>query len=120
MDYKQEILDHYKNPLHMGVLDNPSVEISEANSSCGDVIKMQISIADGKVTDIAWQAVGCAVSTASASMLSDKIKGQTIEVVKQMTDEDIKEMIGELNAGRMKCATLPLRALINAIKKYDN
>lgn len=119
MDYKQIILDHYKSPVNQGQMENPDIEVNEANSSCGDVIKVQLKLNGDKIEKMQWQSVGCAISTASASILSESVVGKSVDDVLKMTEGDLKQIMGEVNAGRAKCASLPLRALQNAIKKYE-
>ena len=125
MDYKDEIIDHYKNPRNFGEMEEADVTINESNSSCGDVVQVQIKtqkIKNSKnqndevvIEDIRWRGVGCAISTAAASMLSEKVIGMKISEIEKIGEEGIVEMMGgEINAGRMKCATLAYRALLKA------
>lgn len=117
-EYKEIIIDHYKHPRNFGEMSDKSMEANEANASCGDVIKIFLKIEDGKVIKMMWQGIGCAISTAAASMLSEKVEGEKIEDVKKLKETDLVEwMGGEINPGRMKCATLAYRALQNLISK---
>ncbi len=129
MDYRDEIIDHYKNPRNFGEMEGADVTINESNSSCGDVIQIQIrtqGIKESRTQDdeelvikeIRWRGVGCAISTAAASMLSEKVIGMKISEIEKISEEGIVELMGgEINAGRMKCATLAYRALLKATKK---
>lgn len=126
MDYKDEIIDHYKNPRNFGEMDNADITINESNSSCGDVVQIQIKskkakgISDVIIEEVKWRGVGCAISTAAASMLSEKVIGMTFADVEKIGEEGIVEMMGgEINAGRMKCATLAYRALLKVMKDDD-
>jgi nitrogen fixation NifU-like protein len=114
-DYKEIIIDHYKNPRNQGELAGADKVIDEANSSCGDIIKIFVKLAEGKIADMKWQGIGCAISTAGASMLSEKVVGMTKEDLLKFGERGVVEMLGgEINAGRMKCATLAFRGLLKA------
>lgn len=114
-DYKEIIIDHYKNPRNQGEMIDANRVIDEANSSCGDLIKIYIKIKDGIIVDVKWQGIGCAISTAGASMLSEKVVGMNITDLEKFGEKGVVEMLGgEINAGRMKCATLAYRGLLKA------
>ena len=114
-DYKEIIIDHYKNPRNQGEMVGADRVIDEANASCGDMIKIFVKIADGKILDMKWQGIGCAISTAGASMLSEKVVGMTKEDLEEFGETGVVEMLGgEINAGRVKCATLAYRGLLKA------
>lgn len=115
-EYKEEIIDHYKNPRNFGAIDKPDLSVNEANASCGDVILITLLMDGDKVKNIKWQGVGCAVSTAAASMLSEKIVGMNRSDLEKFGEKGVVEMLGgEVNPGRMKCATLAFRALIKIL-----
>lgn len=117
-DYRDEIIDHYKNPRNFGEMADADITINESNSSCGDVVQVQVKIENDKISEIKWRGVGCAISTAAASMLSEKVVGMTFAEVGEIGDVGIVEMMGgEINAGRMKCATLAYRALLKSLDK---
>ncbi len=113
--YRENILDHFKNPHNEGKLETKH-QHKEFNPTCGDEITMYLQIEDNKITDIKFSGKGCAISMASSSMLTDKIKNKTIQEIQSITDEDIKEMLGiDLGIVRLKCALLPLKAAIKAL-----
>jgi nitrogen fixation NifU-like protein len=110
--YQELILDHYHNPKNFGRLKNPSQTISVHNPLCGDTIEMQIKEKSGVVEEIAYSGEGCAISQASASMLTEYAKGKDIYELKKLTPEFIISMLGiELSPNRLKCALLSLEAL---------
>jgi nitrogen fixation protein NifU and related proteins len=116
--YREIILDHYKHPRNAGHLNKPDIVMEEGNVTCGDKIIMEICVSTSPqlITDIAFSGEGCAISQASASMLSEKVKGQSIEFAMRITPEDIQEMLGTtLTPSRMKCALLALEVLQKAI-----
>lgn len=122
-DYKEIIIDHYKNPRNQGELDDASCVIDEANSSCGDLIKIYIKTQELEnsgsqvITEMKWKGIGCAISIAGASMLSEKVIGMGKGDLEKFGESGVVEMMGgEINAGRMKCATLAFRGLLKAFK----
>ena len=116
MMYQEMILEHYKNPQNAGTLDQPSVKHREYNPLCGDDLEMFLTIKDGKVEDIKFKGKGCAISQASASLLTEKVKGMSIKDIQELKKEDVLELLGiELSAVRLKCAMLALDTIKNAI-----
>ena len=112
-EYRDEIIDHYKHPRNFGVMEDPHKSVNEANASCGDVISVTVKMEENKISEMKWRGVGCAISTAAASMLSEKVIGMDKEAVESLGESGIVEMLGgEVNPGRMKCATLAYRALL--------
>lgn len=116
--YREQILDLYKNPNNFGDLPNFTHEYHEFNLLCGDEIIVQLIIKNNKIKDVKFQGHGCAISIASASLLTDKIKGMKINEVKNMNFEDIKKLLGiDITYQRIKCATLAQEAVKRAIVK---
>src|SRR3989344_7633274 len=91
--YKEHILDLYKNPLNFGKLEKPTHKHKEINSLCGDDITVYLEIKDNRIRDIKFTAKGCAISIASASLITEKIKGMNINEVKQLNEESIKKLL---------------------------
>lgn len=114
--YREVILDHYKHPRNFGHLDKPDAKIEEGNVTCGDRIIMEINVGNNAISDIRFSGEGCAISQASASMLTEKVKGMKREDVLKLNTDDIVEMLGTpLTPSRTKCAVLPLEVLTKAI-----
>lgn len=110
--YREELLDHYKNPRNFGKLENATKHIHEANPLCGDVVDLDVLVENDVIKDIKFSGQGCAISVAATSMLSEKVKGMSLEDAKKITKMEIVEMINPtLTMGRIKCATLGLKAL---------
>jgi nitrogen fixation protein NifU and related proteins len=115
--YKENIIDHYKHPHNKKAIDNPTVKKYQVNPSCGDSIEVALIIKDDKIADVGFQGKGCAISQASMSMLSDKLKGMDVSEAQKLQREDILEMIGiPVGVVRMKCAMLGLRTTQEALK----
>ena len=118
--YREAILDHYKHPRNFGHLDKPDVVMEEGNITCGDRIVMELRVrrqASGvMIDDIRFSGEGCAISQASASMLTEKVKGMNKKQMRKLSRVDIEEMLGTtLTPSRVKCATLPLEVLQKAM-----
>jgi nitrogen fixation NifU-like protein len=110
--YREYILDHYKNPRNFGRLENPDISHEEDNPLCGDVIGIDIRISDGAIEDVRFHGRGCAISQASASLLTEKIKGMSLEKAKAIGKEDVLGELGiDISAARLKCALLSLKVL---------
>ena len=111
--YREAILDHYKNPRNFGKIAHPSSSYQLYNSACGDKIEIYLKVKGDKViSDIKFSGEGCAISLASASMLTEKVMGKNIEEVKRLKARDIIKMLGiQLSPTRMKCTLLPLEVL---------
>jgi len=111
--YRENILDHYRHPRNAGTLESPTHSHEEDNPLCGDVIRMELHVSEDNIIDqVAFSGKGCAISQASASMLTEMIKGKTLDEVKQIGKEDILEALGiEIGPVRMKCALLSLKVL---------
>jgi nitrogen fixation NifU-like protein len=113
--YKEYILDHYRNPRNFGHLDHPDVSAEDLNPLCGDKIRVELAIKDGRVEDVRFSGAGCAISQASMSMLTDSLKGEKLEDVARLPVERVLENVGiGISPARMKCATLGLKVLKSA------
>jgi nitrogen fixation NifU-like protein len=114
--YRDYILEHYRRPHNFGVIDAPTSSYEGANPLCGDRITMQLGISDGVLDRVGFTGRGCAISQASASLLTDEIKGKPLADVARLGSEDVLDLLGiEISPARMKCATLSLDTLQHAI-----
>jgi nitrogen fixation NifU-like protein len=114
--YRDYILEHYRRPHNFGVLEEPTGKYEGANPLCGDRITLMLGIADGKVAEVAFTGRGCAISQASASLLTDEIKGKSVDEVSKLTSQDLLDLIGiEISPARLKCALLSLDTLEHAL-----
>jgi nitrogen fixation NifU-like protein len=117
--YKDIILDYYRNPRNFGDLQNPDVRAKDSNPLCGDIIEMQLKINDGKIEDIRFKGKGCAISQASASMLTETVIGKTLDEVKSMSKTDVLNLMGiDPGPTRIKCALLGLKVVKLAVYGY--
>jgi len=119
--YRENILDHYKNPHNYGSLDHCTFTHSQNNPICGDNIAMFVNLENDKVKEIKFSGTGCAISIASASLLTEKVYGMSKNEIKKLTKEDIQKMIGvPLSVVRMKCALLSLTVLSKGLEEWEN
>lgn len=119
--YREEIIDHYKNPRNFGEMDDPTVRVFEVNTFCGDNLEFFLKIKDNIITEAKFRCLGCAISTATSSMLTEKLTGLEVDKAKNISENEILELLGgEISAGRKKCAFLPLVALRKALVNLTN
>ena len=110
--YRENILEHYKHPRNRGTLEHPDITYEDANPLCGDKIRMDINVKDGKIADVRFSGVGCSISQAAASMLCEAIEGKPVDEVKKLGRDEMLEMLGiELGPVRLKCGLLALKTL---------
>lgn len=110
--YSDIILDHSRFPRNYGSLKNPTQSVEVKNPLCGDEITMEVIIRDGIVKEVGFIGQGCAISTASASLLSTEIVGKTTDEIKKISKEDVLRLLHvDLSPNRLKCALLSLEAL---------
>jgi nitrogen fixation protein NifU and related proteins len=110
--YREYILDHYKNPRNFGRLERPEVTHEEDNPLCGDVVGMDFRIKDGVIEDVRFHGRGCAISQASASLLTERLKGMTLDEAKKIDKQDVLRELGiDISPARIKCALLSLKVL---------
>jgi nitrogen fixation NifU-like protein len=116
------IIEHYKNPQNFGHLENPDIVHEEGNPSCGDQIRIELKIENNRIADVRFSGKGCAISQAAASILTEEIKGKTLDEVKQFDKQKMLDLLGiELSAMRLKCALLALKVVkagIHGIKGW--
>ena len=120
--YSENILHYYKNPKNKGKLDNPTLEFSENNPLCGDHLEMQVNLDENdKIIDIKWDGQGCAISQASASILTQmvKLEGMNLDDVRKFDKDVLLEEIGiNLSPNRIKCALLSISTLKSGVITY--
>lgn len=112
--YQQQILEHAKYPHNFGTLEGATVSHEEHNPLCGDRVRIDLLIEDDVITDVRFSGRGCAISQASASLLTDELKGMAVEQAKAFSKDDLLELIGlplSKNPTRLRCALLSLKAL---------
>lgn len=110
--YREMILEHYQSPSNKGRLPDPDISYEESNPLCGDRISIDLKLEDGRVKEVRFDGEGCAISQASASILTEMIGGEETEVLKELSKDDVLEWLGiPLGPVRLKCALLSLKVL---------
>ena len=114
--YRDYILEHYRRPHNFGVLENATASHEGANPLCGDRSTLQVKVHDGKIAGVGFTGRGCAISQASASLLTDEIKGKPVADAKGLSTNDVLDLLGiEISPARLKCALLSLETLQHAL-----
>jgi nitrogen fixation NifU-like protein len=120
--YRELILDYYRNPRNFGKLDPHDIDAKDLNPLCGDEVEMQIRVSPDKdkIEEIKFVGKGCAISQATASMLTEMAKGKPLDWVKDLSREDILKMLGtsDLGPARIKCAMLSVKVLKTGVYEY--
>lgn len=116
--YREEILEHYRRPHNFGTLEEPDAVHEGSNPLCGDRITMMLALSpEGLVTDVAFTGRGCAISQASASLLTDQVRGRPIADLETMAGQEVIELLGiDISPARLKCALLSLETLQQALQ----
>jgi nitrogen fixation NifU-like protein len=114
--YREQILEHYKRPHNFGRVENPDLEFEDNNPFCGDEQHVTIRLdGEDRVTEVAFEGQGCAISTAATSLLTDELVGKTREELLRLPKEFVLDLLGiEISATRMKCAMLGLKVVKSA------
>lgn len=117
--YTEEVMEHAEHPRNQGELMGEGVLTArDSNASCGDMVQFFIKIEQGEIRDVKWRGIGCAITTASASKLSEYLVGQKVEEIKKLGEQELVEKgVGfTVNPGRSKCLTLPIRVLEKLVR----
>jgi nitrogen fixation NifU-like protein len=118
--YRDYILEHYRRPHNFGVIEDATASFEGANPLCGDRITLQLAIRDGVVERVGFTGRGCAISQASASLLTDEIKGKSVADVAAFRADDLLELLGiEISPARLKCAMLSHDTLQKALAETE-
>jgi nitrogen fixation NifU-like protein len=119
--YNETVLDHFKNPRNTGKLKRRDTDgfALVGDPSCGDQMKLWISVASGRIADIAFLSFGCPGAIATSSMLTELAKGKTVEQAEQITDDDVVEALGGIPERKRHCSLLGVQALRAAIADYE-
>jgi nitrogen fixation NifU-like protein len=114
--YRDYILEHYRRPHNFGVIDEPTASFEGSNPLCGDRITMQLGVENGIVERVGFTGRGCAISQASASLLTDEVKGKPIADVAAFRADDLLDLLGiDISPARLKCAMLSHETLQKAL-----
>jgi nitrogen fixation NifU-like protein len=110
--YREYILDHYKNPRNFGRIEGADISHEEYNPLCGDLVGIDMQVRDGVIEDVRFHGRGCAISQASASLMTERLKGLSLNDARQISKEDVLAELGiDISPARLKCALLSLKVL---------
>lgn len=119
--YRERILDHYKNPRNFGKLEKADSKIKLSNPLCGDEVEVFVKFDKDKVKRITFEGKGCVISLASASILTEELKGKKKEEILSLDKDFMLKLLNiALSPNRLKCALLPLEAIQKAVRSFEN
>jgi len=118
--YSQKLLDHFKNPRNYGRMKNPDGVGREGNPQCGDVLELYIKVKNNKITDVSFLTFGCIAAIGISSILTEVVKGKTLEEAKKITSQALLKEVGEVPSLKYHCSVLGIQALHSAIKDYES
>ena len=115
--YNQSVHKHYQNPHNKGTLKDPDLSVTEGNPKCGDRITLELKIRGNEISNIKFDGYGCVLSIGAASILTQLVRGLTVQEASELTLEDLKNNMGNPTKMREDCASLSLRALKKALSQ---
>ena len=116
--YSEKVMDHFRHPRNLGVIENASGVGEVGNAKCGDIMTMYLQIEDDIITDVKFETFGCGSAIASSSMATELIKGKPVSEALQLTNKAVAEALGGLPAHKLHCSVLAEEAIKAALKDY--
>lgn len=117
-EYTNKVMEHYENPRNVGVVENANGEGVVGNPACGDVMKLTIRVEDDKIVDVKFKTFGCGAAIATSSMVTEMVKGKSLDEALQISNKAVAEALGGLPKIKMHCSVLAEDALKAAIDDY--
>lgn len=118
--YSDKVIEHFNNPRNVGEIENPSGVGTVGNPVCGDIMKMFIKVNNGTISDIKFKTFGCGAAIATSSVLTEMVKGKTIEDASKISNKDVADALGGLPPLKLHCSNLAADALRKAIEDYKS
>ena len=116
--YSEKVMDHFRNPRNVGVIENADGIGEVGNAKCGDIMKMYLKIEDDKIADVKFETFGCGSAIASSSMATELIKGRPVSEAMALTNKAVAEALDGLPDYKMHCSVLAEEAIRNALEDY--
>ena len=116
--YSEKVMDHFRNPRNVGVLEDPSGVGEVGNAKCGDIMKIYLKVEDGIVADVKFETFGCGSAIASSSMATELIKGKPLSDALTLTNQAVTEALDGLPAQKIPCSVLAEEAIKRAVLDY--
>ncbi len=117
--YSEKVMDHFRNPRNVGVIEDANAIGEVGNAKCGDIMKMYLKIENDIVTDVKFETFGCGSAIASSSMATELIKGQPLSEVRKLTNKAVSEALDGLPDYKMHCSVLAEEAIQAALEDYE-
>ena len=117
--YSEKVMNHFRNPRNVGVIENANGIGEVGNAKCGDIMKMYLLIEDDIVKDVKFETFGCGSAIASSSMATEMIKGKPLSEVRELTNKAVAEALDGLPDYKMHCSVLAEEAIKNALEDYE-
>jgi nitrogen fixation NifU-like protein len=118
--YSEIVMDHFANPRNMGDMDDPSAVGNVGNPACGDMMRLYLKIEDGVIVDAKFKTFGCGAAIASSSMLTEMLKGKTLEEAMQISNEEVVNALGGLPQAKIHCSVMAEEALKAAMNDFED
>ena len=118
MLYSNKVMDHFTNPRNLGKMEDADGIGEVGNAKCGDIMKMYIKVADGRITDVKFNTFGCGSAIATSSIATEMIKGKTLEEALTLSNKAVVEAVDGLPAVKIHCSVLAEQAIKAAVKDY--
>lgn len=118
--YSEKVMDHFRNPRNVGVIENADGVGEVGNAKCGDIMKMYLKIDDEIITDVKFETFGCGSAIASSSMATELIKGKPVSEARKLTNEAVVEALDGLPAHKLHCSVLAQEAIESALEDYES
>ena len=116
--YSEKVMNHFSNPRNVGEIENPSGTGTVGNAKCGDIMKMDIQVEDGIITDVKFKTFGCGAAIATSSMATELVKGKSVAEALKLTNQAVAEALDGLPPVKMHCSMLAEQAIHAAVKDY--
>ncbi|HHX28510.1 MAG: Fe-S cluster assembly scaffold protein NifU [Bacillota bacterium] len=116
--YNDKVMDHFFNPRNVGEMENPDGVGQVGNPVCGDVMRVQIRVKDNRIEDVKFKTFGCGAAIATSSMVTEMVKGLTLDEAMEVSNKAVAEALGGLPPQKMHCSNLAADAIHEAIKDY--